>query len=76
MNHLPNSHCKKHDEVEPQSNSELWKCPKCSKEHMQQSAQALPCGRKPLDVAFEKIAKIIKESKEVPFYTLPVDTSN
>ncbi len=30
---IPNAYCKEHDEIEPQTNTELWVCPKCSAEN-------------------------------------------
>ena len=32
---IPNAYCKKHDEIEPQDNTEFWTCPKCPKETKQ-----------------------------------------
>ena len=54
---IPNAHCKKHDEMEPQDNDGFWACPKCSQE------------------SIKKIAIAIEDSKELPFWTLPIKES-
>lgn len=35
---IPNAYCKRHDETEPQTNTELWTCPMCSKENQNSRA--------------------------------------
>tara|TARA_R100000951_G_scaffold112363_1_gene112592 strand:- start:1428 stop:1613 length:186 start_codon:yes stop_codon:yes gene_type:complete len=52
---IPNAYCKKHDEIEPEDNTEMWVCPQCSKENMKKLSKRLPCGRLPLDKALADI---------------------
>ena len=58
---MSGAYCKKHDEFEPYhwdfQNDGLWVCPGCSRENMKRMSQAGPDGRKPLDIALEKIQK-------------------
>lgn len=56
---MSGAYCKKHDEQEPydwdSQYDGIWICPCCSRESMKKFTQRDAQGRKPLDVAIEKI---------------------
>ena len=54
---IPNAYCKKHDEIEPEDNTELWVCPKCSRENMKKLSKRDENGKTALDRAIEEIDK-------------------
>ena len=61
MMKLPNAYCKKHDEIEPQNNTDFWTCPKCSNEKMKIYLKKDEKGKTALDLALDLLIKNYKK---------------